>query len=219
MAEYSIPNGSTVSVSSGYGEAIAITAASNASEVVLTVASAGDIKAGDVVIISDSWSNLNGPKRVKTVAASNITIEGFDSTDKSKYPAEEAMGTIKKVTGWTQIKRVTTVGIEGGDQQSTSIQFLEDDQAISLDTFKNPYIITYTLAYNADAKHHALLLGYDESKLLVAVRFYNKRAEQDRYYLASTSYKEIPDTAVNEIETTTVRFSLRSKQSVYAHAK
>ncbi|NHX34558.1 phage tail protein, partial [Escherichia coli] len=81
------------------------------SEVVLTVASAGDIKAGDVVIISDSWSNLNGPKRVKTVAASNITIEGFDSTDKSKYPAEEAIGTIKKVTGWTQIKRVTTVGI------------------------------------------------------------------------------------------------------------
>ncbi|MEX6324412.1 hypothetical protein AB6F65_05950 [Providencia hangzhouensis] len=51
MAEYSIPNGSTVSVSSGYGEAIAITAASNASEVVLTVASAGDIKAGDVVIM------------------------------------------------------------------------------------------------------------------------------------------------------------------------
>ncbi len=219
MAEYSIPNGSTVSVSSGFGEAIAITAASNASEVVLTVASAGDIKAGDAVIISDSWSNLNGPKRVKTVAASNITIEGFDSTDKSKYPAEEAMGTLKKVTGWAQIKRVTTVGIEGGDQQSTSIQFLEDDQAISVDTFKNPYIITYTLAYNADAKHHALLLGYDDSKALVAVRFYNKRAEQDRYYLASTSYKEIPDTAVNEIETTTVRFSLRSKQSVYAHAK
>ncbi|MGO2336483.1 phage tail tube protein [Providencia sp.] len=219
MAEYSIPNGSTVSVSSGFGEAIAITAASNANEVVLTAANAGDIKVGDIVLISDSWSNLNGPKLVKAVSASNITIEGFDSTDKSKYPAEEAMGTLKKITGWTQIKRVTTVGIEGGDQQSTSIQFLEDDQAISIDTFKNPYIITYTLAYNADAKHHALLLGYDDSKALVAVRFYNKRAEQDRYYLASTSYKEIPDTAVNEIETTTVRFSLRSKQSVYAHAK
>lgn len=219
MAEYNIPNGSTVSVSSGYGESITITAASNATEAVLTVSSAEGIKTGDIVIISDSWSTLNGPKRVKAVSASNITIEGFDSTDKSKFSAEDGTGTMKKVTGWTQIKRITTVGIEGGDQQSTSIQFLEDDQAISLDTFKNPYIITYTLAYNADAKHHGLLLGYDDSKELVAVRFYNKRAEQDRYYLATTSYKEIPDTAVNEVETTSVRFSLRSKQAVYTHAK
>lgn len=219
MAEYNIPNGSIVSVSTGYGEEIKITAATNASEVVLTVASPGDIKVGDIVIISDSWPILNGPKRVKSVSASNITIDGFDSTDKAKYPSEEAAGTLKKVTSWTQIKRVTTVGIEGGDQQSTTVQFLEDEQAISIDTFKNPYVITYTLAYNPEAKHHGLLLGYDDSKELIAVRFYNKRAGQDRYYLAATSYKEIPDTAVNEVETTSVRFSLRSKQSVYAHAK
>lgn len=219
MAEYNIPNGSIVSVSSGYGEPIDITAATNATEVVLTVAGADDIKAGDIVIINDSWSNLNGPKRVKAASANSITIEGFDSSDTAKYPVDEVAGTLKKVIGWTQIKRITTVGIEGGDQQSTSIQFLEDEQAISIDTFKNPYIITYTLAYNADAKHHALLLGYDDTKELVAVRFYNKLAEQDRYYLAATSYKEIPDTAVNEVETTAVRFSLRSKQSVYAHAK
>lgn len=90
MAEYNIPNGSIVSVSSGYGEEIKITAATNASEVVLTVASPGDIKVGDIVIISDSWPILNGPKRVKSVSASNITIDGFDSMDKAKYPSEEA---------------------------------------------------------------------------------------------------------------------------------
>ncbi|MCC8375782.1 phage tail protein [Photorhabdus sp. HUG-39] len=212
---FNIPNGSKVYISNKLGEAANITAATNDKEVVLTVDNLNDIKAGDIVQIDSGWSKMKGAFRVKVASGTSVTLEGMDTTDKDNFPAGGAVGTIRKVIAFTRIEQVLTVSIEGGDQQSTTVQFLEDDQAQNVDTFKNAVVMTFNFAYDPTLPAHSLLIGMDESKELVTVYFFNKKAGHDRYFNATVSYQEIPKTAINEVENIDVKFSLRSKQMIY----
>ena len=65
---FAIPNGSRVNVAKAYLAPIVFTAASNATECELTVASAAGILAGDVVQVNSGWLKLdNMVVRVKSV--------------------------------------------------------------------------------------------------------------------------------------------------------
>ncbi|MDR5609056.1 MULTISPECIES: phage tail tube protein [unclassified Arsenophonus] len=55
----------------------------------------------------------------------------------------------------------------------------------------------------------------DDSKQITAMRFFNKRAGEERYFTASVSFQRVPNTAINEVENVVARFSLKSDMQIY----
>ncbi|PHM50584.1 major tail protein [Xenorhabdus sp. KK7.4] len=216
---YNIPNGSRVYLASEYGDDIKFSAASNAEEVVLTVGAAVGITKGDIVHVNSGWKKASGAYRVKLVAEKAITLEGLDTTDKNTFPAGGGAGSLKKVLSWEVMPQVMTLSTEGGEQQTQEVQFLEDEQAETIDTYKNGVVQVYTFAHDAKLPIRKLLMKLDDSKQITAIRFFNKRAAEDRYYTASVSFQRVPNTAINEVENVTARFSLKSDMQIYTNAE
>ncbi|PHM46630.1 phage tail tube protein [Xenorhabdus miraniensis] len=215
---YNIPNGSRVYIASQYGAEIKITSASNTEEVVLTVESVTDISRGDVVHVSSGWKKASGAYLVKAVTEKSITLDSLDTTDKNTFPAGGGAGSLRKVLAWEVMPQVMTLSTEGGEQQTQEVQFLEDEQAETIDTYKNGVVQVYTFAHDAKLPIRQLLMKLDDSKQITAIRFFNKRAAEDRYYTASVSFQRVPNTAMNEVENVTARFSLKSEMQIYTNA-
>ncbi|CDH23186.1 phage tail protein [Xenorhabdus bovienii] len=216
---YNIPNGSRVHIASKYGDEVKFSAASNAEEVVLTVEAAAGISKGDIVHVSSGWKKASGAYRVKAVTEKSITLEGLDTTDKNTFPAGGGAGSLKKVLSWEVMPQVMTISTEGGEQQTQEVQFLEDEQAETIDTYKNGVVQVYTFAHDAKQSIRKLLMKLDDSKQITAIRFYNKRAAEDRYYTASVSFQRVTNTAMNEVENVTACLSLKSDMQIYTNAE
>jgi hypothetical protein len=99
-----LPNGTTFAIASGYGSPITVTALSNASTAVAT-ASAHGLTEGDFVEVTSGWSRLNGKVvRVGTADTGTFELEGIDTSSTTAYPAGSGIGTVRKISGWTQIQ-------------------------------------------------------------------------------------------------------------------
>lgn len=213
---FAIPNGSRVNVAKAYLTPIVFTAASNAAECELTVASAAGILAGDVVQVNSGWLKLEAMVlRVKSVTTTKIVLEGFDTTDTNKFPVGTGAGTLRKIDSWITMPQVMTLGTEGGDQQTISVQFLEDDKARTIPTFKNAVVQVYTFAHDPLLAIYKRLIECDESSDTTAVWFHNPRGKADRYYSAKISFQKVPKTEVNAVESNEARMNFESDMQIY----
>lgn len=213
---FAIPNGSRVNVAKAYLTPIVFTGASNAAECELTVASSAGILAGDVVQVNSGWLKLESMVlRVKSVTTTKIVLEGFDTTDTNKFPVGTGAGTLRKIDSWITMPQVMTLGTEGGDQQTISVQFLEDDKARTIPTFKNAVVQVYTFAHDPLLAVYKRLIECDESSDTVAVWFHNPRGKADRYYSAKISFQKVPKTEVNAVESNEARMNFESDMQIY----
>ena len=91
----SLPTGTKVSVASTLGTSYAVTAATNAAETVLTVATGHGLTVGDYVVVRSGWSLLDyRVARVKTVATNDVTLEGINTVNLDQYSAGSGVGSI-----------------------------------------------------------------------------------------------------------------------------
>lgn len=125
---FTLPNGVTFAVATAYASALTVTAASNASETVLTVTNT--LSAGDYVEVTSGWNRINGRIfRIKTASASNVTLEGIDAdtSNTTNFPAGSGTGSIRKINTFTQIAQVLECTSTGGEPQYTTFSLLEED--------------------------------------------------------------------------------------------
>ena len=72
-------NGTVVSISSAFGDSMAISAITNASSAVATVAST--VLMDDIVLLSSNWSGINQrAARVSAFATNAATLENIDTS-------------------------------------------------------------------------------------------------------------------------------------------
>src|SRR5688572_11152068 len=96
--------GSVFAIASTYGSTVAITAASNASACVLTAASHGASVNDYVEIVSSGWGRMEKRVfRVSVVASNDITLEGFDTSSTTLFPAGQGTGTVRRISAWTNL--------------------------------------------------------------------------------------------------------------------
>lgn len=206
-----LPNGSRVFVEKTRGSAaISVTKITNAAESVLTCASSHGLVKGDYVIITSSnWAKLiNKVGRVKNVSTNDVTIEGFSTTDKNVYSGTGA-GSIYKINDWIEVPCVQDLSQEGGEQQFYTYQCLADDREQQIPTYKSAVSMTYTFAHEYDNPIYPILRAADESGQVKVMRMYVPRAKEMRLWSGTLSFNEIPQTAVNEMETVSLTVSLK----------
>lgn len=218
-----LPNGSQIFIEQTRSATeIEATAVSNADDPVATVTSTTGIVKGDYVLVLESvWAAFkNRVMRVKEVVSdTSITLEGDKNTstaDINKFPAGGA-STFVKIESWIEIPCVSDIAKSGGEQQFYTKQCLSDDREKQIPTFKSATSIAYTFDFDYANPITQLLIGYDEDGKTRAMRMFVPKASYPiRTFSGTPSFDDIPNTVMNEDETTILTISLDGK---YVHMK
>lgn len=218
-----LPNGSQIFIEQTRSATeIEATAVSNAENPVATVSSTTGIVKGDYVLVLESvWAAFkNRVMRVKEVTLdASITLEGDKNTstaDLNKFPAGGA-STLVKIESWIEIPCVSDIAKSGGEQQFYTKQCLSDDREKQIPTFKSATSIAYTFDFDYSNPITQLLIGYDEDGKTRAMRMFVPKASYPiRTFSGTPSFDDIPNTVMNEDETTILTISLDGK---YTHMK
>jgi hypothetical protein len=162
-----VPTGTTISVASAFAGLLATSTASNAAECVLGMASTAGLSNGDIVEVTSGWGRLN--KRVArlkaVVANTSVTLEGIDTTSTTYFPPGTGTGSVRKVSTWTTVDKVTAISSSGGDPITVDYKYLDSDVRYSINDGFNAS--SYTLTIDADAIGGA---GYTALKALTDVQ-------------------------------------------------
>lgn len=211
----SLPNGSIVSIASGYGSDVTITAISNANPGVATAAAHG-FSDGDIIEVTSGWSRLTDKVlRVDSSATGTFALEGIDTTLTSIYPAGGGAGTAREISGWTQLAQITNSTSSGGEQQFLSYQFLESDAEKRIPTFKSAAGIEFEVADDPTLPGFILAKAANDDRVARAVRITLPNGGV-LYYNAYISLSTIPSLTVNQLMTNQVTLSLLAEPVRYA---
>ena len=161
----SVPTGSTFYVASTIAATKVTTIVTNASEAVVTSTAHG-YSNGDYVLVVSGWGRLNKRAfRIKSITTDTFVLEGADTSNTTFFPAGQGVGTVAKVSTWTQITTVMNPNTSGGDPKTVTYKFVESDVEYSInDGFS---ATDYTFELDADSIGGA---GYTALKTLTDVQ-------------------------------------------------
>lgn len=166
----SVPNNSQFSVATTYQAAVAVTAASNASEAVLTTAS-NTLAVGDIVEFASGWVRANLRLfRVKAATSTSVTLEGFDTTSTKIYPAGSGAGSLRKILTWTTIPFMKSFEFSGGDPKYSTEEYLDYPDEIQLPNGFSASSVAMTIADDPSLPHNAVLQAATDAQAVTAVR-------------------------------------------------
>lgn len=212
----SLPNGALIAIASGYGAAKNMTAVSNADPGVATLEASHGIATGDFMEVTSGWSRLtNKIVRAGTVATNDVPLEGIDTSLTSIYPAAGGTGTVREITGWTQLSQILSSSSSGGEQQFLEYQFLESDAQKRIPTFKSAAGINFTIADDPTQAGYQLASEANDDRLPRAVRITLPNGSVILYN-AYISLNKTPSLTVNEIMAVEVTLSLLAEPVRYA---
>lgn len=160
-----VPTGSTFFIASAFAASKTTTIVTNASEAVVTSAGHG-YSSGDIVEMTSGWGRLNRRNfRIKSVTTDTFVLEGADTSSTTVYPAGTGIGSVRKISTFTQITSVMNPQSTGGDPKNVVYKFIESDVEYSInDGFT---ATSYTLELDADSIGSA---GYAALKSLTEVQ-------------------------------------------------
>lgn len=209
-----LPNGATFEHAATYAAPLAVTAISNASEAICTVAGA-TLVAGDIVLAASGWTALNNKvARVKLATATAITLESIDTTDTTVFPAGSGAGTLRKILTWVQIPQVTDFASAGGQQNYTDVSFLEAQQGFQIPTDKSAASMTITVADDPTLPYIPIVTAADAARSIQAARL-NLPGVDRIYYGVFTSISPQPAISRNNVMTKVVSLAQQSTPTRY----
>lgn len=196
---YQVPNGALVYVSAAYAAGNTVSAATNASESVITTSAAHGITTGDYFEWICNWSRASGNiYRAKAASGSTLTAEGLDTTSTSIFPAGGGVGTIRRITSWTQIQQILASSSSGGDQQFTTFQPLESDAERRLPTNKSASGLTFSIGDDPTLAGYILVSAANDDRLARGLRIDLPNGSKI-VYSAILSLNKTPSLNVNEV--------------------
>ncbi|MEN6538693.1 MAG: phage tail tube protein [Mizugakiibacter sp.] len=160
-----VPTGSTFYIASSIATAKTVSTASNAAECVVGSTAHG-YSNGDIVIMFSGWGRLNKRAfRIKSVTTDSFVLEGADTTNTTWFPSGTGVGTVQKISAFTQITTVMSPSSSGGEPKKVEYKFIESDVSYSInDGFS---ATDYTMELDADSIGTA---GYTALKTLTDVQ-------------------------------------------------
>lgn len=127
-----VPTGSTFFVASTIAAAKTVSSVTNATEAVATSTAHG-YSNGDIVIMFSGWGRLNKRAfRIKSVTTDTFVLEGCDTSSTTFFPAGSGVGTVQKISTWTQVTTVMNPKTNGGDPKKVTYKFIESDVEYSI---------------------------------------------------------------------------------------
>jgi len=127
-----LPSGTILSVATAFAAAKTVTGISNAAEAVVSCTAHG-YSVGDIVQIYSGWGRLNRRAvKVKSVLADSFVATDIDTTNTEFFPSGSGIGTVRKVTTFTQISKYLNPNSSGGDPKPVTVKFMDEDTETTL---------------------------------------------------------------------------------------
>lgn len=211
-------NGTVVSISSAFGDSMAISAITNASSAVATVAST--VLMDDIVLLSSDWSGINQrAARVSAFATNAATLENIDTSDTTVYPAGEGTGSLVAVKTWVQINQITEVSKSGGDANYEQWQFLEDRTGLQRQrpTYRSAKSIDLTMHFDPQFAWYKALLAANAAGDLRVLKIVSPSGDV-ALYPVYVSFDGDPTLEINTNETVSASFALAAPYTYYPAA-
>jgi len=211
-----LPNGITWALAAAYTAALVVSAASNASECVLTTASASSYVAGDLVEYTSGWSRANNRIfRVKAAATTSVTLEGFDTTSTTLFPAGAGVGSVRKISSRTPIAQVVSAASSGGDTQYATFQFMDQDNETQIPSGTSAQSLAFEIGDDPSLPHHNALKNASATRAMTAVIGVLPSGSV-LLYNGIFSFDETPTMSKGQIMTVKAGFALQGKPTRYA---
>jgi hypothetical protein len=211
-----LPNGATVFIASGYGAVKSMTGLTNADPGVATLEASHGVSSGDFLEVTSGWSRLNEKiVRAGTVSTNDVPLEGIDTTLTSIYPAGSGTGSVREITGWTQLQQILSSSSNGGEQQFLEYQLLEGDAQKRIPTTKSAAGLTFSVADDPTLAGFILASEANDDRLPRAVKIVLPSGAIILYN-AYISLNKTPSLTVNEIMACQVTLSLLNEPVRYA---
>ena len=210
-----VPTGSTFSIASTIAAPKTTTIVTNASEAVVTSTAHGYAN-GDIVIIISGWGRLNKRAfRIKSITTDTFVLEGADTTNTTFYPAGTGLGTVSKVTAFTNITTIMNPSTSGGDPKTVEYKFIDSDvNYVINDGFS---AVSYKVELDADSIGSA---GYTALKTLTEVQTdtvlkITTRSGSPNYIPCTVALNENVNMQEGAINRVTVAFSGNNRNTRY----
>jgi hypothetical protein len=212
----SLPNGAIISIASGYGAVKTMSAVSNASAAVATLEASHGVIVNDIIEVTSGWSRLTDKVvRVSAVSTNDVTLEGQVTTSTTIYPSGTGTGTIREISGWTQLSQILDSSSNGGEQQFLEYQFLESDAQKRIPTFKTAGGLSLSVADDPTLAGYILASTANDDRLQRAVRVVLPSGAVI-YYNAYISLNKTPTLTVNQLMSVQITLSLLNEPVRYA---
>jgi len=213
-ARFPLPNGAVLEIARVIGAAVPFTALTNAKPPVATAAGHA-IQNGAVLLVSSGWAMIND----RAVKASNVaddafSLAGLDTSDIELFTAGAGIGSVLPVSDWVQISKVTSFNSAGGEQQYTTVGYLEDDDDKQYPANRNPRTLTIVVEDQPSAAYVETVEGYDASKELTVIRMKLRNGDQI-LYPGFVSITPDPTMERNNVMTRTISVGLSARSLRY----
>lgn len=211
-----IATGTQIAIASTYGASVAMSALSNASEAVATLAGGHSVVVGDFLEVTSGWDLLTGKiVRVSNVATNDITFEDIDTSSTSNYPATTGTGSIRRITAWTNITQVQGIDTSGGDINFADITTISDRTQKQVPTTRSPQQITLTVFDDPSLSWYAPATAASDSVTATGLRIIfpnSSRLVANGYF----SLQKTPTVSINAPLTASLGFSAVADPVRYA---
>jgi hypothetical protein len=210
-----VPNGSLVYMASGYGSAKTMSVLSNATEAVATLEASHGVVENDYIEVTSGWSRLNDKiVRADSVSTNDVTFEDINTSSTTIYPAGSGTGSVREISGWTQITQILSSSSTGGEQQFLEYQFLEADAQVRIPTVKTPGGLTFTIGDDPTLAGYIAVETANDDRLKRAFRIILPSGAIILYN-AYVSLNKTPSLTVNEIMACEVTLSFLNEPVRY----
>jgi hypothetical protein len=210
-----LPNNIAYAIASAYAAAISVSAATNATEAVLTTA-ANTYAVGDYLEYACGWSKANGRVfRAKLASSTSVTLEGFDTSDLTLFPAGAGIGSLRKITSWQSIVKVLACDPSGGDAKYATTNYMDSDTEVSIpDGFS---ATTYNISIEDDPAqpHNAVLRAASNSAKPLALKMVLPNGAI-LLYSGYCSFNENPTMSKGQVMAVKAGFAISGKVVRYA---
>lgn len=211
-----LPNGSALAIASTYGSTKTMSAVSNANPAVATLEASHGVIVNDIIEVTSGWERLDKRiLRASVVATNDVSLEGFNSSSTTTYPAGSGIGSIREITAWTSLTQVLSASTNGGDQQFFNYQFLEGSQERQIPTVRGAQSLELSLGYDPSLAWYSVLETASDDRALTALRI-TLPSGVKLYYNGYFSLNKTPSLNVNQVMALACTFSLQAELTRYS---
>lgn len=210
-----LPNGAIIYIASGYGAVKAMSAVSNTNPAVATLEASHGVLAGEYLEVTSGWSRLtNKIVKAGTVSVNDVPLLGINASSTALYPAGSGAGSVREISGWTQLQQVLETSSSGGDQQFKEYQFLEADASVRIPTSKNAAGLSIKIADDPTLAGYILASAANDDRDPRAVRIVLPNGSE-LLYNVYISLNKTPTLTVNDVMSCEVTLSLLAEPVRY----
>lgn len=207
--------GSKFYFSTTFADAKNIASITNANPAVATSVAHGYVD-NDELLYVGGWEDASkGIYRADQLSADTVALTGLNASNSTFYATGGGVGTMQKVSGWTEIPEVITMTSDGNQQEFIDLKLISSRYSQKIPTGFTPGSINMTLVFDAGSAAYQAMLDATMGRNLVAFKMVLSDSAAI-YAYGYISASKAPQVQSGQVIQVSVTFAIQGQFTAYA---